>query len=220
MICSIIFCLIVTIGIVVLGRKCKWHGFKVEGRDVLTWAIYGYIIPIWIQFDYVFSNMNFLATLIFAIVLSVAFLIVFAVCKKRGFSMLPFVLLATILAYLTLSFVYVSNTSDRWKWFIFGTFRPSDVFGNALYLAPPWIVGLAITRVKPKLGILLPILVLLYNLYSPMIIDKIAHLTKYYPQPPTEQLYQIAMCSYLAVIYAITVLTVAFLMRKVRRVEG
>ncbi len=221
MICSIIFNAIVIVGLIILSRVYKWKGFKVRQRDVISWAIYGYIIPIWIQFDYVFTNISFLATVISAILFGIAFVIIFAICKKRKFPMLPIVVLVTVVVYLTLSYVYTPPTPSNWsKWFTFGQFKPLDVFSNALYLAPPWIIGLSIARVKPKLGIILPILVFPYSLYSPKIIDEIAHIIGCYKGIDQLGVCMVtASCMYLIAIYAVTALVVAVLVIKVRGIQ-
>jgi hypothetical protein len=121
--------------------------------------------------------------------------------------MLPIVVVATFAVYLVLSYVYIPPTPSDWKrWFIFGQFKPLDVFSNALYLAPPWIAGLSIARVKPKLVILLPVFVFSYSLSYPIILS-IGGVRSFVN----------LVFVYLAIAYAITALIVATLVIKTWR---
>lgn len=162
----IIFSLTVIIGLIFLKRRFGWRGFRVRQEDVLNWAFYGLLIPIWIQFDYVFTNISRILAYASAIVMGVAFLALLVISKRRGFSMLPIAILATILAYIVLIMVASSSPSDT-----FGNFRPEDLLlMTAFFFAPPWIAGLAVARYKPKLAILLPAFVIPYNLFLPITI--------------------------------------------------
>jgi len=169
---SLIFSAIVIVGIIILSQKYGWKGFRVKPKDVVVWAIYGFLIPIWIQFDYVFANINALATIVSAILFGIAFVILFGIFKRKSIPMLPIVTTATIVVYLILVYAYTPPSPSDWsRWATFGRFTPPDVFGNAFYLAPPWIAGLAIARTKPKLVILLPAFVFSYNLSLPLVLS-------------------------------------------------
>ena len=200
MITSLIFGAIVIIGIVLSSRKYGWKGFRVKSKDVIVWAIYGFLIPVWIQFDYVFTNINALATIVFAILFGVVFVILLGIFRRSGIPMLPMVIVATVIVYLILVYLYVPPSPSNWsEWTTFGRFTPPDVFGNAFYLAPPWIAGLAIARAKPKLSILLPAFVFSYNLSLPIILSTARILVN--------------MSVYLTTAYAVAVLIVYLAVR-------
>ncbi len=140
----------------------KGGGFRVSGRDVVKWALYGYIVPVWIIMSYVFENLSFTTTIIASAL--AGFLL--SLLSIRKLPVFPIVLAFTILTYAILNVVYVPPAPENWKmWSAFGTFKPSDVFTNAAYIAPPWMMGLSISRYEPKLAFVIPVLVFAWTFF-------------------------------------------------------
>ena len=182
MICAIIFGSIVIFGLIILSKKYRWGGFKVRRKDILSWAIYGFIVPIWIQFEYIFENLNFFASLAATVILAVLFLVIFMFSKKKGFPMLPIIIVSTLLVFLILLAIYTPPTPSNWsEWFTFGKLKPFDIFIYAFWLAPPWIIGFSIARFNPRLVVILPVLVIgywvMYFLVIPMLFISALGLT-------------------------------------------
>ncbi len=154
----------------------KGGSFRVGGLDVVKWAFYGYLVPVWIIMSYVFENLSFTTTVI-ASAFAGFLLSLLAVRKLPVF---PIVLAFTALAYAILSVVYVPPNPENWRmWSTFGKFKPSDVFTNAAYVAPPWIIGLSISRYKPKLAFVIPVLVFAWTffMFFSSLISPILYLT-------------------------------------------
>lgn len=131
---------------------------KANTSEIIKWAFYGFLIPIWIQILIVAEY--FLASYVYILSLVAGFI----VATLRRFT-LPLYAGITVCALLTLHFILIPNP-ENWEYhFTIGYATALGILGTALWLAPPFIASLAYARAKPtkSLAILSPFLfILLY----------------------------------------------------------
>ncbi len=149
------------------SAKYGWKAgsIKVKRGDVLKWAIYGAIIPLWVELDILFSYVNLAMTTIVAVIIAIVFAFCYAVCKNKGVIFLPIPLIATIVVTALTHYIFIPPSPKNWSTYFYIGIKADEILYFYSWLAPPWIVGMAYLRSNLKDGyIVLPLAVISYFL--------------------------------------------------------
>jgi len=169
----IIFAVVSMVLLKILSEKYGWKPQEIKRVDILKWAVYGAIIPIWILPDMIFSYINLPATSATAFVLAVAFSFCYAVCRNRGIAFFPIPMLSTLAVMVAASYFFTPPSPEDWSAYsnLPGTLDLIYIAYIWSFSAPPWIAGMAYIRLNPKRGALICLwlqsfIILLLSFYS------------------------------------------------------
>ncbi len=144
--------------------RYAWRGIKeTEKRDVLKWAVYGVLIPAWIELCMIYSYVNLLMTSIVAGILGFTIAASFTFCKRRNIQFFPIPAIATIVVFAAAVYTFSPPSPENWSTYFNIGIKANELIYFYFWSAPPWIVGMAYLRSNLKSGyVVLPAAIFAY----------------------------------------------------------
>jgi len=123
----------------VFSEKYGWKGVKkAEKKDVLKWAIYGILIPAWIELCTVYSYVNLLVTSIVAGILSFTIVATFTFCKRKNIQFFPIPVIATIVVFAAAIYTFSSPSPENWSTYFNIGIKTNELIYFYFWSAPPF----------------------------------------------------------------------------------